>query len=322
MRSTIMGAVKRGREMRVEGLCRLSRIARTAALLALGLLAGCGALGTNDRYSLGNTQVVDYRTHDPVRDYKLYVSLPRNYEARASERFPVIFLLDADYSFAITRNLVRHFTDRGQAQESIIVGVAYPDADDDMDVYHRTRTRDYTPSFTLENGYGPEIQKLSGGAPVFLKLLADEVLPEIDRRYRTLPHERMLVGNSFGGIFAVYALLTRPDLFERFLIVSPSLWYDNKMIFSVAQRFIAMHHELPVKVFYAVGSEENTPPPEGSAMVDDLKSFVALMNAGNLAGYDASLTIFDGETHNSVFPAAVSRGLRVLYGFKGEKAAK
>ena len=298
---------------------RLAWTARSVGLLLLGLLAGCAALGPWDRYELGDTHVISFQTRDPVRPYKLYVSLPRNYDRRASERFPVIVLLDADYSFAITRNLVRHFTDRGQGRESIIVGIAYPGADDDMDIYHRTRTRDYTPSFSLENGYGPEIQKLSGGAPVFLKLLADEFLPEIDRRYRTEPGERMLVGNSFGGVFSVYALLTRPDIFRRYLIVSPSLWYDNKMIFGVAQRYIANHRELPAKVFWCVGSEENTPPPEGSAMVDDLKSFVALLNAGNLAGYDASLTVFEGETHNSVFPAAASRGLRVLYGFKGEK---
>ena len=304
------------------GLAAIRQAFRAGVLLALSLLAGCGVLRSDNRYALGDTQVIDYRTHDPARSYKLYVSLPRNYETRTSERFPVITLLDADYSFAIARNLVRHFTDRGQARESIIVGIAYPGAEDDIDIYHRTRTRDYTPSFTLENGYGPDVQKLSGGGPAFLKTLADELLPEIDRRYRTEPKERTLVGNSFGGIFATYALLTRPDLFRRFLIVSPSLWYDNKMIFAVAQRVIAAHGALPVRVFYSVGSEENTPPPAGSAMVDDLKAFVALMNAGNLSGYEATLTIFDGETHNSVFPAALSRGLRVLYGFNGERPPK
>jgi predicted alpha/beta superfamily hydrolase len=295
---------------------------RAAALCALSLLAGCSALRFDDRYALNSTHVIDYSAPDTSRQYKLYVSLPRNYESRAAERFPVIYLLDADYSFAITRNLLRHFTDRGEARESIIVGIAYPGAEDDVDIYHRTRTRDYTPSFTLENGYGPEIQKLSGGGPAFLKVLADDILPEIDRRFRTDPAERMLVGNSFGGVFATYTLLSRPELFHNYLIVSPSLWYDSKMIFGVAQNFMATHRSLPAHVFYAVGSEENQPPPHGSMMVDDLKSFAALMKAADLSGYEATITVFDGETHNSVFPAALSRGLRVLYGFKGEESPR
>jgi len=295
---------------------------RVAAICALCLLAGCGALRTDDRYALNGTQVIDYATPDGARRFKLYVGLPRNYETRAAERFPVIYLLDADYSFALTRNLLRHFTDRGQAQDSIIVGIAYEGAEDDIDVYHRTRTRDYTPSFTLENGYGPEIQKLSGGGPAFLKLLADAILPEIDRRYRTDPAERMLVGHSFGGVFATYALVTRPDLFRRYLIVSPSLWYDNRMIFGEAKKFIATHKSLPVKVFWSVGGEENQPPPSGSPMVDYLIEFAAMMKDAKLEGYDSTVAVFPNETHNSVFPAALSRGLRALYGYKGETPAK
>jgi predicted alpha/beta superfamily hydrolase len=243
-----------------------------------------------------------------------YVSLPQNYDKRTSERFPVIVLLDADYTFALTRNVMRLWADRHLSREAIIVGIAYPGAADDMDVYHRTRTHDYTPSFTLKGGYGPEIQKLSGGGPAFLKLLADGILPEIDKRYRTQQGDRMLVGYSFSGLFAAYTLVTRPDLFRRYLIVSPSLWYDNLMIFGAAKTFFATHRELPVKVFWSVGSEENH--PQGIRMVDDLKEFATLMNDAHLSGYESELMVFDNESHHSVFPAALSRGLRALYGFK------
>jgi uncharacterized protein len=292
-------------------------ILRASLICALCLTAGCGTPDT--RYALDDTTTFEVNTPDIDQTYRLYVSLPRNYEKRGGERFPVIVVLDAEYSFALTRNFIRFVTDRGQAEESIIVGVAYPGAAESMDVYHRTRTRDYTPSFTLENGYGPEIQKLSGGGPAFLKRLADIILPEIDRRYRTKPDERMLVGNSFGGIFATYALVTRPDLFKRYLIVSPSLWYDNRMIFGVAKQFIATHRSLPVKVFWSVGGEENQPPPEGSPMVDYLVEFAALIKDAKLEGYEGTVMVFPDETHNSVFPAALSRGLRVLTDFKGEK---
>lgn len=286
----------------------------------LFITAGCGVLQPSNRYSLSDTEIVDFSAADTPQAYRFYVSLPRDYDKRIGERFPVIVLLDADYSFALTRNYVRLVTDRGQSRESIIVGIAYPGASESMDVYKRTRTRDYTPSHVDDdNGYGREIQKLSGGGPAFLKRLETSILPEIDRRYRTQPSERMLVGNSFGGAFAAFTLVTKPELFQRYLIVSPSLWWDNRMLFDTAKRYIAAHKALPAKVFWSVGGEENQPPPEGSPMVDYLIEFDALLKSAQLEGYRGTVMVFPDETHYSVFPAALARGLRVLYDFKGEK---
>jgi uncharacterized protein len=294
------------------------RLLAFAVLCVFGLSTFAAAPAAETPFALNGTQIISFTAKDKTRAYQLYVSLPRHYAQRTAERFPVIYLLDADYSFAMTHNLLRHFTDRHLAREAIVVGIAYPGAEGDMDLYHRMRTRDYTPSFTLENGYGPEVQKLSGGGPAFLPMLADELLPMIDRKFRTDPADRMIVGNSFGGAFATYALLARPGLFRNYLIVSPSLWYDHKMIFAMADRYIAGHRALPVRVFFSVGGEENQPPPSGSMMVDDLKTFFGKLSAANLSGYEASLVVFSGESHESVLPAALSRGIRVLYGYAGE----
>lgn len=294
-------------------------ILRGLAVGVLCLLTGCVGWAADKPYALHDTEVVPFAAKDGKRIYRLYVSLPRNYETRTAERFPVIYLLDADYSFALTRNFVRHNSDRGLGSEAIVVGIAYPGAEDDRDIYHRMRTRDYTPSFTLEHGYGPEIQKLSGGGPAFLQMLADELLPSVDKRYRTDPKRRMLVGNSFGGVFAAYALLTRPELFHDYIIVSPSLWYDEKMIFDIEKKVVAARKALPVRVFFAVGGEENQPPPRGSMMVDDLRIFFRILMDAHLQGFEGSLVVFNGETHESVFPAALSRGLRVLSGYAGEE---
>lgn len=290
------------------------------ALLAAAVfwLAGLNAAHAEEAYAFTDTEVIAYTAPSTNYAYKFYVSLPHDYAKRTNERFAVIVLLDADFSFALTRNLLRMWTDRHQSRDAIIVGIAYPGAADDVDIYHRTRTRDYTPSFTLENGYGPEIQKLSGGGPAFLTLLADGILPEIDKRYRTKTDDRMVVGISFSGLFASYALLTRPELFHRYLIVSPSLWYDHRMIFALAQQYIAKHKSLPAQVFWSVGGEENLPPPHGSPMVDYLLEFSALLKNADLKGYEGTVIVFENENHHTVFPAALSRGLRILNGFEGD----
>jgi predicted alpha/beta superfamily hydrolase len=169
-----------------------------------------------------------------------------------------------------------------------------------------------------DGGYGPDSQALSGGGAKFLDILGDEILPFIDARYRTEPGARMIVGHSYGGLIAAYAMLTKPGLFHDYLIVSPSLWYDNKMMFSLEKAYIAAHKTLPANVFYAVGSFEHH--EGGPMMVDDLRAWCDALNGAKPAGYNSIMMVFDGDTHESVFPAALTRGLRVLDDFAGEAA--
>ncbi|HVS30615.1 MAG TPA: alpha/beta hydrolase-fold protein [Thermoanaerobaculia bacterium] len=224
--------------------------------------------------------------------YKLYVSLPPGYE-EGKDRYPVVYLLDADYSFAIAHNVVEHLAGRNDLRWAILVGIAY----DGPPQYRLNRTRDYTPTHTLEGGYGPEYQKHSGGGPKFHAFLRDELLPLIDGTYRS-SGERVLVGHSYGGLFASWMLLTAPDLFSGYVVVSPSLWYDDRMMFELQKK------ETPKpkgRAHFAVGSIENP------MMSTDLRRFTTKLQGRK---YDVRREIMDDETHNSLFPGALSRGLR------------
>ncbi len=293
---------------------RLQLIAAIAIGIACG---GCASIADTSNYAVPNTQVSTFTTKDKSRTYELRIGLPRNYDSR-SERFPVIYLLDADFSFPLAQTELTHFTDRGQLKEAIIVGIAYPGASADLKLYQRTRTIDYTPVYSPDGGYTAEDQKYSGGGPKFLSVLSDEILPYVDTHYRTDPAARMIVGHSFGGLFATYAMLNRPGLFRDYLIVSPNYVYDNREMFAEAKAYVAKHSTLPAHVFYAVGAYENH--PKGDKMVDDLREMDMLLTNAHLQGYTSQLHVFDDETHNSVFPAALTRGLRVLYDFEGEAA--
>jgi predicted alpha/beta superfamily hydrolase len=286
-----------------------------AVVAALSPMA-CSAQPAGQAYALPDTEVLSFASKDGSHRLRLLIGLPRNYATR-SQRFPVIYLLDADFSFALAQDIQRHSTDRGQEKEAIVVGIAYPGADTDIKTYERTRTQDYTPTHVPDGGYGPDIQALSGGAPKFLRLLSDELLPYIDSNFRTDPAQRMIVGHSFGALFATYAMFAKPGLFRDYLIVSPSLWYDNRMMFGAAKAYIATHKGLPANVFYAVGSLERN---SEHAMVGDLQDWCAMLDAAKLAGYKSTMLVFDGDTHESVFPGALTRGLRVLDDFAGEAA--
>jgi hypothetical protein len=94
--------------------------------VCVALLGGCSSPGSQ-RYALEDTQVVSFRSQDGVLDFRLMISPPRNYARRTAERFPVIYLLDADYSFAIARN-ERHFNDRKQLREGETHNAVFPAA--------------------------------------------------------------------------------------------------------------------------------------------------------------------------------------------------
>lgn len=231
-------------------------------------------------------------------EYELRVSLPRGYEERAGKRYPVMYVLDADYSFAIAHNVVEHLADRNDLRWTIVVGIAYSGPNR----YRLNRTRDYTPTRSIEGGYGPEYQKHSGGAVSFREFIGKELIPWVNRSWRTTG-ERILVGHSYGGLFASWTLITDPSLFSHYIIVSPSLWYDGQMIFELEPVKAAS----PRRVYLAVGSREGS---RSRAMVADLVRF-----GGDLDGRADLVTrheVLEDETHNSIFPSAFSRGLRFV----------
>lgn len=262
-------------------------------------------------FTLPHTQVVGLHSKADGQDYVLYVSLPRDYRADQDRLYPVVYTLDADYAFPIVASVLGHFADRGNLPPAIVVGIAYPGGISSMDSYHRNRTRDYTPTHTLEGGYSREIAQLSGGGPAFEKFITSELFPYVEKHYRADPGERTLVGHSFGGLFGTYILLTHPRAFRNYVIVSPSLWYDHKVAFKLERAYAKRHRDLRARAYFLVGSYENQ-PEHGRPMVDDMEALVAALEGRHYPHLEIAERVFDKETHNSVFPVAVTRGLRVL----------
>ena len=279
-----------------------------AVALALTLAAVCAHAKP---YAIPNTEVIALRSKQTGASYQLFVALPSDY--RTSKRtYPVVYMLDADYSFALVRNVAQHFVEREDLPPMILVAIAYPGAASDRSVYRMNRTRDYTPAYAPDGAYGAEYQKVSGGGPKFRAFIASELIPLIERRYRADPVDRTLIGHSYGGLFGTYVLLTQPSLFKRYVLVSPSLWYSNRIAITMEEAAAAAGIKPDARVFYAVGSFENQ-PAKNRAMVDDLTELIDKLKSRNNPRLFLRYKIYDGETHNSVFPGAVTRGLLTVF---------
>jgi predicted alpha/beta superfamily hydrolase len=123
-------------------------------------------------------------------EYRIDVSLPPEYKTATAERYPTIYLLDGNLEFAIAAETQRLVNMEG-VPDLIIVGIGYQEDDPAVytEAYAANRTRDYTPTAPAEEPGG-------GQARAFLAFLRDELIPLIDRRYRTDPADRALCGHS------------------------------------------------------------------------------------------------------------------------------
>ncbi|MEQ1754796.1 MAG: alpha/beta hydrolase-fold protein [Micropepsaceae bacterium] len=257
-------------------------------------------------YAIPDTEVLRLHSKQTGADYQLFIATPADYR-KSGKTYPVVYMLDADYSFALVRNVVQHLVDRDNLPPMILVAVAYPGAATNRVTYRMNRTRDYTPVYAPDGGYGAEYQKISGGGPKFRAFFAHELFPLIERKYPVSRDDRTLVGHSYGGLFATYVLLTEPALFQRYIIVSASLWYANRTVFSMEETAAQSGLRPRARTFFAVGASEN------QQMEDDMNELVKRIRSRGNQQLQITTRVYEGENHNSVFPGAVTRGLLTVF---------
>jgi predicted alpha/beta superfamily hydrolase len=245
------------------------------------------------------------------RDYRLFVSLPESYAEADTTRYPVLYLLDGNTLFGLATDTHRALRIFGEVAEVIIVGIGY-DARFFMDTF-ALRWTDYTPSHDnsadtsfarrfLSNRADSTLR--SGGGTQFLQLLRQEVIPFVDSRLRTT-RDRGLWGHSFGGLFALHVLFEHPDLFTKYAISSPSLWWNQREMIAREIDYGRKRLPLPARVYLSIGSQEEHQLYE---------TFAAAMTTRGYEQLELVSYVFEGETHASVVAATMSRSLRFLYG--------
>jgi predicted alpha/beta superfamily hydrolase len=291
------------------------------ALVAVILAMGCGIYAQARLESapmaretvpvaLPGTQQHDLVSAVNGRPYRLYVALPDGYDPEGGTRYPVLYLLDGYFAFPAAVSALGSMAIQREVEDVIVVGIS--EGEHAFDSWFVSRWRDYTPSLDAATdsagaasfGIPPERVR-SGGAPAFLRILREEILPFVEATYRT-SDDRGIAGHSFGGLFAAWVLLEAPGLFRRYGLNSPSLWWGGGEMFEREADFAARHGALAAHVFLSVGSEEGR-------MVSSVEGFAGALRSRGYAGLAVDVVVFDGETHGSVVPAMAARTLRVLY---------
>ena len=129
----------------------------------------------------------------------------------------------------------------------IAVGYGSEEAND------QKRNRDYTPTATE----GVEDYE-TGGAEEFYQFLVQELLPEVQEKYAVNDDKATLLGHSYGGLFAVFAMFQNPatNPFDKFIPVATSYWYDSGILFEYEEAFANTYQDFPIKVYTTMGALE------------------------------------------------------------------
>jgi predicted alpha/beta superfamily hydrolase len=228
--------------------------------------------------------------------YTISVALPPGY-ADSDQTYPALYTTDAALLFGGITQFARLNAIGKTLAPLIVIGIGYPVYWTETELY---RVRDYVPAGWRQDPH-------SGGAQRFLRFVCEELIPWVSSEYRVDPEDRCYVGDSLGGLFGLYVLLTRPGTFSRYLIVSPGIQQDDPEVFRCERDYAANHSDLRAQVFMGVGSLEE------EIRIANIHRLCQALEGRGYDGLRLTMDIFEGETHWSVIPYSICRGLRVVY---------
>lgn len=257
------------------------------------------------------------------RSYRIFISQPA--EPAPPGGYPVLYVLDANSNFGTVTETLRmqgRRPERTGISSALVVGIGYP-TDEPFDAARRGY--DYvvhSPGATSpKHGEGGMLDPDSGGgAADFLSFITEELKPAVEKRYAIDRQKQTLLGHSFGGFFTLYTLFQRPQAFQNYLALSPSVWWNDRSLLRDQEKFIASRKpaDAPINLFVAVGSREET---SKIPMVTDSREIAARMQSVTDRGVTTQFFLVEGEDHGSIVPTTISRALRARQGDGFEKIA-
>lgn len=243
------------------------------------------------KVSLDNTELRTLKSAKIGRQYDLLVSLPDDY-ATSGKSYPVLYVLDG-WHFPLMAFLQGNNVYSQRMPPVIIVNVSQGSSGDVMAL----RARDFTPTKTAQEAG-------SGGAALFLDFLEHEVIPFVDRTYRTIPSDRGLLGHSYGGLFAIYCMEEQPALFQRIVAASPSMFWDDQVLVKAARTKLR-NLPGPVRLDISAG--------DAGDVTDSAAALARALDVLKPKRLDYRFTVYHGENHNSVRLVSFPAGLYWVY---------
>lgn len=274
--------------------------------LLLLLFISASALGqpamkqNSKPFVLGQIDEIQSAVLNEKRTLNIY--LPEGYSSDDSTKYPVVYLLDGsadeDFIHVVGTYQFNSFDWVKRAPRSIIVGIANID-----------RKRDYT--FPTTSAADLKKFPTTGHSDNFIRFIENELQPYIASKYRT-NSSRTLIGESLGGLLAAEILLTRPTLFTQYIIISPSIWWDNGSLLKRSSDLLKENFAQHTDVYIGVGEEGRTPGEAVRIQKDDAKALAEKIKSTKSKNVNVFFDFLPAEDHATVAAQALMNALKIF----------
>ena len=243
--------------------------------------------------------------------YRIMVATP--FKADSAMAYPVLYVLDGNQYFGTATEALTRQSGLNDVAPAIVVGVGYP-TEDPQEVF-RLRKFDLTPWASDD----PKEAGLCGGGEAFIRVLEDEVKPFVMAHYRVDPAQQIIWGQSLAGLISLHVLFRNPSAFSTYILSSPAIWRNNRAVLVNEEAFSsrARAGELRLKVLVTSAADEQYRGSDSTLlaaaktrMVDNASELAERLSVLDPQNIIVMRTIFDGEIHNTVPQASLSRALR------------
>ncbi|RAU82936.1 alpha/beta hydrolase [Pontibacter arcticus] len=252
-------------------------------------------------FVLGRIEEIHSRILGEKRILNIY--LPEGYSKNDTLTYPVIYLLDgsAEEDFIHVVGLVQFnsFDWIRQVPKSIVVGIATVD-----------RRRDFT--YPTRIADDQKKYPTTGHSDQFIAFLETELQPYIGKHYKT-NSSKTIIGQSMGGLLVTEILLKKPSLFNNYIIISPSLWWDNGSLLEQDSKMLQGSFNQPISIYIGVGKEGLTPTQIPRVMEVDANLLAEKIKSTKSKSVNVYFDYLPEQDHATIMHQAVSNAFKVLY---------
>lgn len=233
----------------------------------------------------------------------LNIWLPEGYNPQDTTRYPVIYVLDGsmDEDLLHIMGIVQYnnFPWINRVPKSIVVGIANVD-----------RRRDFTgpTSFEIDKRHAPT----GGGSAKFIAFIEKELQPYIASAFKA-NSTSTIIGQSLAGLVATEILFTKPRLFDKYIIVSPSLWWNDGGLLKLQPEILNASFDQPTDIYIGVGKEGLTPGHDNHVMEVDANLLADKIRQSKSKRVRTFFDYLPAENHATVTHPAVFNAFRMIY---------
>ena len=259
------------------------------------------------RFNIGFSEKIPSKILGQTREILIHIPNSNGgTKVKDKGRYPVVYVLDGSENFNTVVSITEHMEESGLCPPMIVVGIAQIDRVSE-----------------LTTGKDPELPEVTGNGDKFMSFVEKELIPYMDSNYPTNTH-KTLIGHSLGGLTVINTLLHHPALFNAYVSLDASLWWNNKKVVEEARTILPSQDYKGKSLFIAManrlekGMDTTTVQQDTSGSTDLIRSnleFIKLLNRDKKNQLRYSYQFYEDDDHPSVRLIGEYDALRFIFSF-------